>query len=65
MEWFKKLPRENQLYLLQIINLYGTLNCIYLAMQYNAWSWYLLASWTFTSVIMCMREEEKLYNAYI
>lgn len=65
MKWFKKLPRETQLYLLQIINLLGTMNLMYLAMRYDAWSFYLLAIWTFISVIICMRDEEKLYRENI
>lgn len=65
MKWFKKLPRETQLYLLQIINLLGTMNWMYLAMRYDAWSIYLLAIWTFISAIICMRDEEKLYRENI
>lgn len=65
MKWFKKLPRETQLYLLQIINLLGTMNLMYLAMRYDTWSIYLLAIWTFISAIICMRDEEKLYRENI
>lgn len=65
MDWFKKLPLKKQFYLLQIFNLFGTLNCISLAMVYNAWSWYLCAAWTLSSVLYLMKKEEELYNENI
>lgn len=65
MKWFKKLPCETQLYLLQNFNLLGTMNCAYLAMRYDDWTWYFLAAWTLCSVFICMRKEEKLYHENI
>lgn len=65
MKWFKQLPLEKKYYYLYLFNLFGTLNCIYLAMAYNAWSFYLLAAWTMSSVLHYMRKEEELYNENI
>lgn len=65
MKWFKKLPLEEQYHNIQIFNLFGTLICISLAMSHNAWSWYLLAAWTLSSVFHYMRKEEELYNENI
>lgn len=62
MEWFKKLPLEEQYYNLYIVNLFGTLICISLALSYQAWSWYLCAAWTLSSVFYYMKKEKELYD---